>query len=93
MILVNDTHNLLPKKEQEYELIDVYKKNKVNRLIRVIRKIHLSTFLTLKGIWLGSWKKLIKNESTIIIFDFGNVEHIIKYILRKNKKCRVILSG
>ncbi len=57
-----------------------------NILLKLLRKLNSSLIF----LFLGNWKKNLKNYKTIILFDTGYVDFLPKYIKQKNKKIKII---
>lgn len=90
-MILFDNNGLLPKEDEGIKILDLYRKRTTNRLLRALRKIHLSSFLPFKKIWFGEWANNFQNEKIIILFDTGNARSIINYIRRRAKGARIIL--
>lgn len=91
LLLVNDFGGFFPKEAETSKQYDLYKAKIRNKYVRIIRKMHLMTFLPFKNIWFSNWTKIISNFESIIIFDTGNVPYIAKYLRKKYPDKRIIV--
>ena len=92
LLLVNKSVDCFPDKSGDNIIDNVYRFETTNRLIRAIRKIHLSLPIPFKGIWLSRYVKSIKNYEKIILFDTGNAKYLINYLHKKiGNKSKLIL--
>ncbi len=62
-----------------------------NKVYRVFRKLHLSSSLPGKEIWLGSWQDDLANVDTVVLADGGNSENVARYIHCRYPQIRIIL--
>lgn len=91
LILIINELGLFPEKLSSN---DIYIKNMLigkSILLRIIRKIHLNSFLPLKSIWFKAWLNIIKRMDIIIIFDSGNAYAVAKYIKKKYPNKHIIM--
>lgn len=77
--------------EQNLLFLPMLKGNVVNKVLRGIRKIHLSLPAPFKKIWFADWKKTIQNYDTVILADAGNTFNVARYIRRCYPNKRIIV--
>lgn len=64
----------------------------INEFWRYIMVLYLEKLrLPFGSFWYESWKKELKQFDTIILFDRNYSWNVIKYIHKKNPKCRIII--
>lgn len=87
LCLVND-HSLFDKPEG-IQVDNIYLK--VPKILRAIRAFHFKTKVLIKfrKIWLGNWRKKIREYDQIIIFDSLFDYFPIEYIREYNNKCKI----
>lgn len=73
-----------------YCITELYAHNTKNRILRSIRKVSLKTGIGVK-LFLGNWYSKCKCYDSIILFDTGNANYLIKLLHRKVPECRLIL--
>ena len=58
--------------------------------LRLIRRLHLSSFLPFKSIWFGPWKGMVRDVDVIILFAFSFNVCVLKWLIRNAKGKRII---
>lgn len=72
--------------------LPVMRSNSSNKIMRAVRKVHLTLPLPLKKIWFDHrWMECIQNYGTIVLGDAGNTANVTQYIHRKYKDKRIIV--
>jgi hypothetical protein len=71
--------------------LPMLKKEYSNKAIRILRKIHLSSNLPGKSVWLGDWENYIDDYNTVILADAGNTFNVIRYIHYRYPSKRIII--
>ncbi len=92
LILMDDLfyqYELSGEEENGILFLPVYKHNKLNRILMVLRKISL--YFGFNANWLGNWTNVVDFYDTIVIGDIGNAPYIVKYIKKRYPKKRVII--
>ena len=73
------------------DIVDAYPLyNYVSKWTNYIMEIHMLLELPGVSAWFCDWKKKIVQYSTVIIFETLPTECIVRYINKKNPKCRII---
>lgn len=67
------------------------KSGTISKAYRVCRKLHLSSNLPCKEIWLNNWTRILYKYDTIILGETGNSYNVAKYIKRKYPQKRIII--
>lgn len=62
-----------------------------NKFVRAIRKLHLSSELPGKKIWLDTWQGSIEIFDTVILADTGNSFNVARYIHKQWPSKRIII--
>jgi len=71
-------------------ITELYPNDTDSKLMRVLRKISLATSLGVKSV-LNEWYEECEKYDTIILFDTGNADYLIRLIHKKAPKARLIL--
>lgn len=84
-------YNLDGKEKRDVLFLPMMKNEINNKIVRAVRKAHLSSFLCLKEIWMYKWLKIIDKYQVVILADTGNAYNIAKYIRHKWRDKRIII--
>lgn len=63
----------------------------VNKLYRLMRKIHFKLALPFENIWLEHWTKVLSKYDTIVIGETSNSDYMAKFIHRNYPQKRIII--
>ena len=63
----------------------------IPEFLRLIRKIHLSSFLPFKELWMFRWDRIITKYDCVILADAGNSYNVACYIKKKFPSKRIII--
>ena len=75
----------------EDKVLEIYKNPTKNKLIRLLRKLGLILGGVFANIWLADWFDKRNEYNTIILFDTGNQQYIIKILKKRWPTARLIL--
>lgn len=90
LILSDDKGSLLPIKLQKIDIFNIYRKKVSNKIIRIVRKLHLKSCIPFKKIWFDDWTRIICKYNKIIIFSTGNGDSIVNFVKKYNKNAKII---
>lgn len=62
-----------------------------NKVYRAFRKLHLSSPLPGKSLWLGDWSRDLDAAGTVVLADGGNSENVARLIHYKYPEKRIVL--
>ena len=85
LYLKEDNKSVFLKYIDNKKILNYYKVNSKNFLLRVLKKIGFSSIL------FGDWKNKIKQYEYVILGENGYLPCIAKYIKKKNPDCKIIL--
>lgn len=93
LILTYDNSNaFFPKKEKNAIFKPIFNRKFDNIISRIQKKLYLYfSFSYVLNKWFSDWINEIKNVDSIIIFDNGNADYILKYIHKLYPDKRLIL--
>jgi len=87
LILKVDNDDIVLRKLENCDIEKYYNCNVKNFIFRVFKKFNLK----ISSVFLGKWKKNIKDYKVVILFDNGYSKIVTRYIKKKNPDCKVIL--
>lgn len=92
LVLVNNYFGFFPEESESIKIVNLYHKHDNSLYIkRVLRKIHLNSFLPYKEIWFEKWYLFLGSVNTVILFDNGNIDCVVKWIHKKYPAIRIII--
>ena len=92
LVLVNKSVDCFPVTSvNDNVIVNIYRNEIQTKIMRILRKLHLMSFLPFKSLWLNKEVRNIDKYDKIIIFDTGNVKYIIDYLSKRNRNVKIIL--
>lgn len=95
LILIDDLfyqYGLDGKEHNGIRFLPVMRSMSANKIMRAVRKAHLSLPLPFKKVWFDDrWMECIQDYDTIILGDSGNTVNVTRYIHAKYKDKRIIV--
>lgn len=71
--------------------LPLMKHYRIGKILRIVRKIHLSSSLPFKEIWFNRWGKIISKYETVVLGETGNSVNIVSYIYKRLPNKRIIV--
>lgn len=85
-------YNLDGKERKGIRVLPLMRNSKQgSRIYRLIRKLHLSSAIGCKEIWLADWKNILWQYNTVIMGETGNTYNVARFIKQEYPNKRVII--